>query len=105
MIPKFLKPIPGYYGDYLVTEFGKVWSNLSNKFLTPYDNGDGYLRTRLGRENTEQVHRLVAKAWIPNPDKLPVVHHKDGNRQNNHVSNLTWCTQQENVKWGGRNHG
>ena len=46
------------------------------------------------------AHRLVALAWLPNPDNLPIVHHKDGDILNNHYSNLEWCTQQHNVRQG-----
>lgn len=47
------------------------------------------------------VHRLVAKAFIPNPDNRPCVNHKDEDKQNNNVSNLEWCTQSYNVNYGG----
>lgn len=71
------------------------------KIIKPCVNQRGYFRVdmrstdrKLGR--TEVVHRLVAQAFIPNPLNLPQVNHKDGNKQNNHVDNLEWCTNLHN---------
>lgn len=50
------------------------------------------------KANSKLVHRLVAIAFIPNPDKLPQVNHKDTNKQNNHVSNLEWITNEDNMR-------
>lgn len=58
-------------------------------------NGKGYRRVRL-RGKTFKVHRLVAEAFLPNPDKLPYVIHLDGDRTNNHVNNLQWSNKQSN---------
>jgi len=58
-------------------------------------NGKGYRRVRL-RGKTFKVHRLVAQAFLPNPDKLPYVIHLDGDRTNNHVNNLQWSDKQTN---------
>ena len=96
MIPQFLKPIPGYSG-YRITEYGKVWSEVSQRFLQARQVGDNYLGYNLLGHQC-YAHRLVAKAWLPNPNNLPVVHHKDSNRQNNHYSNLEWCTYQHNTR-------
>jgi hypothetical protein len=54
----------------------------------------------MGRKAIMSVHRLVAMAFIPNPDNLPVVNHRDENPRNNHVDNLEWCTIQYNTKYG-----
>lgn len=56
-----------------------------------------------GKANTEKVHRLVAKTFIPNPDNLPCVNHKDCNPANNHVDNLEWCTYSYNTNYGDAN--
>ena len=66
---------------------------------------DGYLKLSLSEQNRKKmyfVHRLVALTFIPNPDNLPQVNHIDGNKQNNHYSNLEWCTISENTKHGFR---
>ena len=62
---------------------------------------DGYLKVTLWKENVSKsffVHRLVAKAFIPNPNNLPIVNHKDGIKQNNRPYNLEWCTIQYNTQ-------
>ena len=98
MIPQFLRPIPGHPA-YLITEYGKVWSKKRGKYLaTQYSQRYPYVL--LGRGETHTIHRLVAKAWLPNPDNLPVVHHKDNDSTNNHYSNLEWCTHQYNTRQG-----
>lgn len=63
-----------------------------------HNNPRGYLTVGLGKGNVKAcVHRLVASAFIPNPENKPQVNHKDGNKHNNHVSNLEWVTHQENI--------
>lgn len=58
-------------------------------------NGKGYRRVRM-QGKTFKVHRLVAEAFVPNPDNLPYVLHKDGNRENNNYTNLEWSARQSN---------
>ena len=86
---------------------GYIYSHYSNKILRSTDNGNGYLNVKLQlplsntdgikRYITLYVHRLVATAFIPNPDNLPQVNHIDGNKSNNSVSNLEWCTAKDNT--------
>lgn len=87
--------------NYGVTEDGKVFSVARNCELSPKRNHDGYLRIQLwehGKCHFVSIHRLIAETFIPNPDNKPFVNHIDGNKQNNRVENLEWCTQQENIK-------
>ena len=72
------------------------------KILTPIDNGRGYMKVELkhnGKKRKAYVHRLVAEAFIENPNNKPFVNHIDNNPSNNFVDNLEWCTHQENVDW------
>ena len=85
-----MKDIKDYEGLYAITEDGRIWSYRSNRFLKPYVR-KGYLRVKLyinGVEKDFSIHRLVAFAYLPNPDNLPEVNHKDENKQNNCVDNL-----------------
>lgn len=93
-----MRDIPGLEELYAATEDGRIWSHLSKKFRKPVlRKGYGRLMLRKnGKYIPQDVHRLVAKTFIPNPKNLPMVNHKDGNRQNNSVENLEWCTHQEN---------
>lgn len=84
------------YSKYLIDTNGNVFSTHSNKILKPgtYQNGYKYVQIRNdeGELKNERVHLLVARAYLPNPLKLPQVHHKDENKGNNVLSNLEWCT-------------
>lgn len=85
-----------------VMEDGSIIGAKGKKLKT-YINNCGYeeikLYSRELKKNVgHRVHRLVAKAFLPNPDNLPVVNHKDGNKLNNHVSNLEWASQSSNIK-------
>ena len=112
------KDVVGYEGYYQVSNLGRVKSLQSRKYshiqkcpivvkrervLNPYFNTKNYLLVDLkkdGKRNTQQVHRLVAKAFIPNENNFPQVNHKDENKQNNCVDNLEWCTNQYNATYG-----
>ena len=85
------------FPDYEVSDEGLVRKN--NLILKGFDNG-GYLRIELKNESTKKkflIHRLVALAFIPNPENKLQVNHKDLNRRNNKLENLEWVTNQENV--------
>ena len=103
-------PIEGYE-DYEVSNYGRVKSlgndkTRKEKILKPNTNKDGYQLVQLwkdGKPKTFQVHRLVAIAFIPNPNNYEQVNHKDENKCNNHVDNLEWCDRKYNCNYGTRN--
>lgn len=100
---EYAKEVKGYNGLYKVTRDGVVFATKNNRILKSEMNRAGYYAVRLsmnGINRMRLVHRLVAEAFIPNPDNLPVINHKDENKLNNHVSNLEWCTQKYNVNYG-----
>ena len=94
------KDIEGYEGLYQVTSWGRIFSIKKNKFLSPEVTSKGYLRVDLfngkGEKKHCKVHRLVADAFIPNENNKPQINHKDGNKQNNSITNLELCTNSEN---------
>ena len=94
------KEIEGYNGKYQVSSWGRVRNAESGHILKPYKNSKGYLKVGLssGKRvmDKHRINRLVAKAFIPNPMDLPQVNHKDGNKENNSVTNLEWTTDKYN---------
>ena len=105
-MPEIWKDIVGYEGLYQVSNLGNVKSlHYRNKkihhILSPRKHHTGYLMVSLTSNRKAKcfnVHRLVAIAFIPNPNDLPCVNHKDGNKHNNNVSNLEWVTHQQNTR-------
>ena len=100
------KEIPGYGGFYSITEDGFVISNSKkfkyskNKFLKNSITEDGYLFVRLqlnGGSKKCSIHRLIAISFIPNPNDYEQVNHMDGNKLNNSISNLEWCSRKQNM--------
>lgn len=93
------KAVVGYEGRYSVSNYGDVWSHLTNKQLRPGRSGT-YLSVSLsdghGNVRSYHVHVLVAKAFIPNPHKKRTVNHKTRPNTNNRVTNLEWATYSEN---------
>lgn len=92
--------------DYIVSSDGKIYStgtsgaSYYHKEISQRLNADGYLQITVGKTGNRaqyRVHRMVAEAFIPNPENLPEVNHKDYNRTNNNVSNLEWSTHVDNV--------
>ena len=106
--PEEWKPIPGYEGLYEVSNWGRVKSykyNSDGRILSPGKNTNGYYMVNLwkdGKVKMRTIHRLVATAFIPNPSKLPIINHRDENKQNNHVTNLEWCDHSYNNSYGTR---
>lgn len=100
-----MKDVQNYEGLYAVTSCGKVYSHKRKKFLKPREVG-GYLQVSLykgGEREFYLIHRLVAEAYLPNPNNLPCVNHKDENKENNALQNLEWCTYEYNNNYGSRN--
>lgn len=95
-----MRDIKDYEGLYAITSCGRVWSYRSKKFLKPRKARNDYLRVCLykdGRCEDYYIHRLVAEAYIPNPNNLPQVNHKDRVRSHNWINNLEWCDAKYNV--------
>ena len=96
------KPIAGFE-DYLVSNLGSVYSTKTNRKMALHTMKSGYVHVNFSdgkRKKGFFVHRLVADAFIPNPDLLPEVNHKDENKGNNTVENLEWCDRTYNVNYG-----
>lgn len=116
------KDVPGYLGYYQISNLGRVKSLnrtivyspskfypngrvrvLKEKILTPSVDKKGYEFAQLfinGNYRSKKIHRLVAEVFIPNPNNLEQVNHKDENKKNNKVSNLEWCTLIYNINYG-----
>lgn len=103
-------PIKGFENEYEISTLGRVYSlkrktemprggerEQGNYFLLEEKMEKGYRRVSLGHNKKVLVHRLVAEAFIPNPESLPIINHIDGDKGNNHVENLEWCSHSYNV--------
>ena len=108
------KDIKDYEGLYQVSNWGRVKSLCfgKEKMLQPVKHKNGYLYVSLGRKKIISIHRLVAEAFIPNPNNLPQVNHKDEDKTNNFVGtpendykdgNLEWCDCKYNINYGTHN--
>lgn len=111
------KSIPGYEDLYEVSSYGRVKSleisyirrngirdHKPEIILTPKNNGTGYFIVCLYKNKTHKyylIHRLVAIAFLPNPNNLPCVNHKDEDKTNNNVNNLEWCSHRYNSNYNG----
>lgn len=108
-----LRDIPGCEGYYQASSDGHIWSIRSKKFLKEAGGDDYHMVTLLvkGKYKCEYVHRLVAMAFIPNPDpeKYTDVNHMDEVKYHNYPNNLEWCTRKYNLHysdvWGGKGCG
>lgn len=113
------KPVRGYEGYYVVDQFGRVYG--ANRTITVIDGGRTYEKpivgkqmkqslhtkgyktvslTKDGKTKTVFVHRIVAEAFICNPDNLPMVNHVDEDKTNNFAENLEWCSASYNRTYG-----
>jgi hypothetical protein len=98
------KDIEGTNGRYEISNKGRVWSNVSDKYLAAHPNGQGYLHVLIywpdSSRSTKKIHKLVAQHFLAKPrDKSKSqINHKDGNKLNNHVSNLEWCDGSHNTQ-------
>lgn len=93
--------------NYKVSNTGRIRRNGHDKDKAVRQSKDGYLTTHLylnGERQYKRVNRVVARAFIPNPENKPEVNHKDGNKLNNNVSNLEWSTKKENMEHA-KKHG
>ena len=93
----YLEIFPGYS----ISNKGRV-KGIRKNVLKPVDGGQGYLKVTLsknGKHVDKRINRLVAEAFIPNPDSLPLVMHLDNDRSNNHIENLSWGTHSENNQY------
>lgn len=119
---EYWRDVPGYQGYYQVSNLGRVKSlertleyppskaypngvikTLKERIMTPCKDKKGYLFVQLfkcGNFKSNKVHRLVASAFLENPENLPLINHKDENKQNNRLENLEWCTPQYNSNYG-----
>jgi hypothetical protein len=109
-IEEFWRPIKGYEGIYRVSNLGRIKSlsrlveckngyrKTKEKILKPHINKSGYCSLDLGKRNKHLLHRIVANAFIPNPDNKPCVNHLNGIKSDNRFDNLEWCTYSENEK-------
>lgn len=115
------RPVKGYEGLYEVSDMGRVrsldriviastpespwYKRVSpGRILSGGENGFGYRFVYLGKNGVisrHYIHRLVAAAFIPNPNNYPIINHKDENRSNNCADNLEWCTHKYNANYGG----
>ena len=115
MVEEIWKDIKEFEGRYQISNYGRVKTlkkfvnnnpkskeigyYTKEKILKPFYNPKGYQLVRLYKNNhnyTKKIHRLVAKAFIPNLENKPQINHIDGNKKNNNVNNLEWVTNQEN---------
>lgn len=119
MKKEYWKPVVGYEGLYEVSNYGRIKSFdtyrkgnngsircCKGRILKLRTDKYGYFKVVLYKNNkpkTFTVHRLVAEAFLPNPDNLPCVNHKDECKTNNNVNNLEWCNIKYNINFGTRN--
>lgn len=100
------RPVSEFEGQYMVNQNGDIYSAKKKIIRKPVLGNNGYYHVMLksnGIRKSFMVHRIVAMAFIANPDNKKTVNHKDGNKLNNNVSNLEWCSLQDNIAHGFAN--
>lgn len=99
MIQKAILKLDNEDTDYIIFSDGQIYSNKTNKYLAGNINNTGYKMVTLSHNKKKKaypIHRLIALTFLDNPNNLPVVNHKDGNKLNNNISNLEWVSYSEN---------
>ena len=111
------RDVVGYEGRYMVSNYGRVKSlsrvtqlngrtRTEPEVMMSFTYRSGYptlILRKDGERKSAQVHRLVATAFLENPQNYPIVNHLDFDRTNNKVNNLEWCTQKQNIRWSSCN--
>lgn len=95
-----------FEGKYIIYPNGQIWSVRRNKFLKASVHHTGYTRICVDKKD-RFIHRLVAEAFIPNPNNLPMINHINEIKSDNRVENLEWCNNRHNITHsiGGKNPG
>lgn len=104
------RPVIGYEGLYEVSNLGNVRSLCAGRWKTrmdrkPVPDKDGYLTVNIkknGKYKCAKIHRIVAEAFIPNPNNYPAINHMDEDKTNNRFDNLEWCTNKYNNNYHGK---